>query len=194
MSPDPAERRRVLRFTPQGARIVARKSGTIAGLFGGGKDDFGGDVLDVSPLGVRWVGARKAELGVRLRLTMKYRDCSFEGAAVVKWSHPHAQAGRFVVGVEFDKLTEDQLGQLEKMQQAVARDQASRGAATPTPAPQPVVRPETPPEAAPEEAPEPPPSPAPPAEPPPPPPAVDASPPDAPPAAEPERKPETGDR
>jgi hypothetical protein len=145
MSPEPTERRRVLRFTPQGARMAARKSGTIAGLFGAGKDDFGGDVLDVSPLGVRWVGPRKAELGVRLRLTMKYKECTFEGVAVVKWSHPHAQAGRFVVGVEFDKLSDDQLGQLEKMQQAVARDQASRGMATPTPAPQPVVRPPSPP-------------------------------------------------
>jgi hypothetical protein len=86
------------------------------GLFGGKGPDLGGLVLDISAMGVRYASAEKVPLNTRLKMTITFRDAGeLNCAGLVKWSHPHTQAGRFVIGVEFDALTEEQLAIFDKL-------------------------------------------------------------------------------
>ncbi|MBI2930454.1 MAG: PilZ domain-containing protein [Planctomycetes bacterium] len=107
----------MLRFSPQGAKVQARRVATFMGLLGS-KEDICGDVLDVSGVGLRFVTPQKVPLNARLKMTVSFASVpeTFACTAVVRWSHPHAQGGKYVVGVEFENAGPDQLQILDKAQ------------------------------------------------------------------------------
>ncbi len=85
-------------------------------VFGSKGADLGGDVLDISAIGVRYIAATKLALNIKVKMTITFRDAGkLECTGVVKWSHSHTQAGKHVIGVEFDALTDDQLSIFDKL-------------------------------------------------------------------------------
>ena len=96
--------------------MKAQKSGSLLGLFGNKGADLGGEVLDISAMGVRYISAERLALNIKMRMTITFKDAGqLECTGVVKWSHSHTQAGKHVIGVEFDPLTEDQLVIFDKL-------------------------------------------------------------------------------
>ncbi len=110
---------KVMTFTPPGARVSARRKGTILGLFGSG-ESFGGELVDISQLGLRFLAPQKLALEARLKVCVIFTQASdtLDCIAVVRWSHPHARPGLFVVGVEFEKLDDAHIKLLEKVKRA----------------------------------------------------------------------------
>ena len=126
-SGDPKERRRAARFsppsaqvkatvtpfTPKGAKVKANQTGSFIGLLGK-RSNASGDLLDIGQQGLRLVSNNKLASDMRLRVTVMFgqRQGELDCVGTVRWIHPHTKPDEFVVGVEFDRLSEDQVSLL----------------------------------------------------------------------------------
>ena len=117
MTEDPggAVKRRFERFDVRDCRAEVHKSGFLGF---GKKEDIGGPILDMSDSGMRFNSAEKATLGVALKATLKLGPigATFDVKAVVRWSHT-APDGRFIVGVEFDGISDADKDTLRKLRE-----------------------------------------------------------------------------
>lgn len=112
----------MMRYTIPGARVEARRTGTILGLFGTG-DDQGGELMDISGLGLRYISKSKQNLEANLKLSVSFPGAKerLECAGIVRWSHAHSRPGAFVIGIEFAQLNETQMKLLDKMQKGAPK-------------------------------------------------------------------------
>lgn len=113
---------RILQFSPPGARVEAKRKGTFVGLFGGGPD-LGGEMLDLSSIGLRFVSSQKLAIDSHMKLTVTFAQIKdrLECTGTVRWSHAHGRPGQFVAGVEFDRLSGDQISVLERVQKEIRK-------------------------------------------------------------------------
>ncbi len=78
--------------------------------------------MDISRTGMRFIAKARLPLNARLALvaTLPKAASPLRCKATVRWSYPHTQPDRFVVGVELDGLNEDQLRLIEAAREAAA--------------------------------------------------------------------------
>ena len=105
-------------FAPKGGNVEASQTGSFIGLLGQ-RVSAKGELLDISARGLRFVSDKKLAPNIRLKIAASFGQSQekLECVGTVRWVHAHTGADKFVVGVEFDPLLEDQsrfLGRLRK--------------------------------------------------------------------------------